>query len=434
MNKQIQRARLLMQNRRWDMAISELSLALTEDHVNPEAHGLLAYCFLQQEKYDQAEEEARAAIGNAPDNPLGFQTLAIVLLERRNYRMAAEAVGRAITLDPFDAENFAIQGRVESQLENWSKVLQAAESGLQIDPEHSVCNNLRAMALVKLGRRSEAGQTLDATLARNPEDSFTHANKGWAMLESGQREQAFEHFRESLAQNPEMEWSRAGIVEAMKARSPLYRMLLSFTLFMLRMPPRVRWGILIGGYILQNLLAGFSRANPQFAAYTLPVILAYGAFALFTWLGYPLFNLILFTDKFGRRVLSRDQKFGAVLVGSLILIPLLMLIGFAIFDRSEFQKLGIWSSINLALVAIPASVLFSCDSGWPRISMAAVVVALLILALIPLSIWGAIMVWQTALEADVARYLLNLNSKLFLPGLVGSQFLGIYLAQVTPRR
>lgn len=434
MNPQIQRARLLMQHQRWEMAVSELGLALTEDHDNAEAHALLAFCLLQQEKYDRAEAEARTAVSLAPDHPDGFQTLALVLLHRRDYSRAAETVRHAIELDPYDPESFALLAQVEAALEHWPATLEAAESALKIDPEHLVGNNMRAMALVKLGRRAEAGQTLDAGLARNPQDAFTHANQGWALLEAGDRKQAFEHFRESLAQDPEMEWSRAGIVEAMKARNPVYRILLSFTLAMLKMSPGARWGIVIGGYILQRLLASFAEANPAYAPYCLPLLIAYGAFALFTWLGYPLFNLLLLTDKFGRRVLSRDQIAGALLVGALLLTPILLIAGFAVFPWAPVNSLGIWAAVNIGLVSIPASILFICDKGWPRLTMGAIVCAILGLALIPLIVWLVAVLWPTAPVGGLARRLLEMTEKLFVPSLIGSQFVGIGLAQARPRR
>ena len=88
------------------------------------------------------------------------------------------------------------------------------------------------MALVQLGRKDEAQQTLGSALANDPENALTHANQGWALLHRGDHAKALEHFREALRIDPELDWARAGIVEALKARHLIYRVMLRFFLWM----------------------------------------------------------------------------------------------------------------------------------------------------------------------------------------------------------
>jgi len=110
-----------------------------------------------------------------------------------------------------------------------------------LDPEHAGCLNLRAMAEVKLGRKAQAAATIEAALARDPENAGTHANRGWTYLEESDPGRALEHFREALRLDPENEWAREGMVEALKARHGVYRLVLRCFLWMQKLGESARW-------------------------------------------------------------------------------------------------------------------------------------------------------------------------------------------------
>jgi len=432
MNNALLRARVLIGQSRWDMAQGELCTALAADSQNPELHRLLAFCLTHSEKFDEAEAEARTAVGLAPDDASCHRMLAIVLADRHKYTEAAAAAEQAIAFDPSSVDAFGTLAQVRYSQNDWQGMLWASEQGLAIDPEHTVCNNLRAMALVKLGRRAEAGQTLDAVLAREPANAFTHANRGWSMLEAGQPDKALDHFREALTFDPQMQWGRAGIVESLKSRNFIYRWLLRYFLFMARLSPRVRWGVIVGGFILQRILVSISDTYPAVAPYCLPLILAYAAFALLTWLGQPLFNLLLFTDKFGRRALSADQRLQALSIAG-ILLAAAALAGATACWAGEWDWAGYESAIYLVLICIPASAVFWCKSGWPRRRMVLCTAALAVLALIPAAVWLGASLWPN-IPVPPVKTALGLTNDYFIPGLIGSQFLAMWLAGKTPVR
>ncbi len=433
MNNGLLRAQILISQSRWDMAQGELRSALAADGQNPELHRLLAFCLCQAEEFERAEEEARTAIGLAPDSGACHRMLAIVLADRHKYAAAAVAAEQAIAFDPFDVEAFGTLARVRYSQEDWQGMLAASEQGLAIEPENTGCNNLRAMALVKLGRRAEAGQTLDAALAREPANAFTHANRGWSMLEAGKPQEALDHFRESLAFDPEMEWGRAGIVESLKSRNIIYRWLLRYFLWIAKLSPRARWGVVLGGYFLFRALFWFAESHPAAEPYCMPVVYAYAAFALLTWLGQPLFNLLLFTDKLGRRALSPDQKLQAVSIGGVLLAALTVAVATAWVFAGEGTGFGYESVIYIVLVTIPMSAIFACKPGWPRTTMALCTAAMALIAMVPIAFWFYAAHWPIA-EGGAAIALLHRARELFVPGLIGSQFLAMALSQVNPVR
>lgn len=358
------------------MVEKELRQLLSQNPENAFALALLAISLAELERRDEAETAAREAIGSAPDLPFAHYALARVLMDRHRPDDAATAIAEAIRLEPGDADFHATNAAIQFQKEQWPAALQAAETGLQMDPEHVNCNNLRAMALVKLGRKSEAGATLDTTLSREPENSITHANKGWTLLEQGRRKEALAHFRESLRLEPGNEWAREGLVEALKAGNPIYAIVLKYFLWMRKLSPRARWGIVIGGYFGNRMLSVMASSNPDLAPWLLPVRALYISFALLTWLAAPIFNLFLFAHPIGRYALSKRERLQALLVAA-CLVPALLFAAAALQPAN--RKEDLMAAMVVGLLAIPVAAIHACHEGWPRNTMAAIAGALALL-------------------------------------------------------
>lgn len=321
----LDRARLLLQQRRYDLAEKELRqvLAGAPDHFL--AHAWLSLTLMEMARHAEAEAEAEQAVHLAPDHPYGYFVLSRVFQQQGKMRQAEKAIAEAIRLNPTDADYFAVLASLFAGQQQWAKVLEAAEQGLLLDAEHIGCGNLRAMALNKLGRRQESIGALDAALYRDPDNALTHANQGWIALEQNNHQGAMEHFREALRLNPELNWARSGILEALKARNPVYRWLLQYFFWMARMGPRLQWGVILGAYFGNQILRGIARSNPQLAPFLTPLIMLYLLFVYLTWTGKTLFNLLLRLDSFGRLVLTPQQVRVSNIVGLMLLVALISL-------------------------------------------------------------------------------------------------------------
>jgi Tfp pilus assembly protein PilF len=425
---QLQRALVLHQQGRHDLAEKELRQHLATEPNDGFAHALLAISLLEQEQLKDAEQSAREAIGAAPDLAFVHYALARVLSHRNRDAEAVTAIQEAIRLEPTDADYHGMLAGIEFDRRQWQVALNAAETGLQFDPEHVVCNNLRAMALVKLGRKSEAGVTIERTLARDPDDAFSHANQGWTLLEQGDRKKAMEHFRESLRLDPTNDWARAGLVEAIKAGNPVYAVMLKYFLWMQKLSDGARWGILLGGYFGSRLLAGVSKSNPDLAPWVLPIRVLYISFALLTWLAHPIFNLMLFLHPYGRHALNKDQRGQATWVGLCLALAL--------------GTLGIWLAsgrngdylippLVFGLLAIPTSAIFICDKGWPRTTMLLITLGLAATGLIAVVVIGFLQ--PTKSESSLA-IIGSAAFGIFILGSFISQWIANWLATQRPRR
>lgn len=431
MSAHFQRGQLLLEQSRPDQAVAEFRQHLIDEPNDPFAHGLLGLCLLELKQYRDATEEAQTAIHLAPDLPFAHYVLARVL-ERRNRLPEAEAaINEAIELDPENADFFSLLSSIQFQKHRWADSLRAAEEGLEVDPEHVGCTNLRAMALVKLGRKEQAGTTIDAALAREPESAITHANQGWTLLERGEPRRAMEHFREALRLDPELEWARIGVVEAMKARNIIYRWLLGYFLWMMKLPPRTQFAVVIGGYFGYRMLGGVAARNPDLAPYVTPLLIAYIVFALATWLGDSLFNLLLRLDRFGRLALSREQVVAANWIGGCVFAGLALLLTALATDHG----LAWVGALVFGGLALPTAAVFNCRRGWPRRVMGvyAAAVALLGFGLLLSPFLAAALVVVAGAQQDRVVDGIGSGLGLFVLGVVGSTWVGSFLSAARPK-
>ena len=366
MDPTYQRALLLHDQRRYEDAERELKQVLAGDPHNAEAHAMLGLCLAQRKAYLEASAEADAAVGLAPDVPFAHYAKASVLLQRDRYDEAAAAIHEALRLNSFSPEYYALQGRIRFVQRRWADALESAENGLAIEADHAACGNLRAMALTQLGRKEEAGAALGESLARDPHNAVTHANQGWTYLHRGEHKKALEHFREALRIDPELEWARAGMVEALKARHLIYRIMLRYFLWMGRLAGRARWGIIIGAYIGYQVVLRAAQAQPRLAPFLYPLVIVYVVFVYLTWTASPLFNLLLRLNRFGRYALSREQRIVSNWVGGSLLLAIVSAITWLVTRQ---LAAGI-AAVYFLLMVVDLAGALRTPKGWPRWVMA----------------------------------------------------------------
>ncbi|MDH7569696.1 MAG: tetratricopeptide repeat protein, partial [Armatimonadota bacterium] len=319
MTPYLERANLLLQQGRFEMAEQLLRHALGEDPDDPVAHTLLSVALAHQGRLEEATREARSAIHLAPDFAYAHYALADALARRERLKEAEAAVEEAIRLDPEDPDHFGLQASIFLRQRRWNETLNAADQGLRLDPEHDACTNLRAMALVNLGRHEEAAATIEGALARDPENAFTHANRGWALLHQRRHREALECFREALRLDPQLEWARLGVVESLKARHLLYGWMLRYFLWMSRLGTRAQWFFVLGAWLVVRQLNALARDVPALRPFVMPAVVLYALFALLSWTADPLFNLLLRLNPYGRLALSREQIAASNWVGGVLL-------------------------------------------------------------------------------------------------------------------
>ncbi len=354
MSAHLERAQLLLQQSRPADAEREALLALTLAPDQPLAHAYLALSRSDQNRPQEAVESARAAVGLAPDTAFFHYVYAIVLHRADREAAARTEITEAIRIDPENANHFSLLASIELSERRWPAALEAAERGLTLDPQDVSCANLRSMALVRLGRKEEAMEAVDFALAREPHNALSHANQGWNYLHRNNPAAAQNHFREALRLNPQLEYARTGMLEALKARNPIYRAMLAYFLWMGRQSRRLQGVFILATYFGVNGVSKVAHEDPRWGKFLWPLLIAFYIFIYLSWTAVPMFNLLLRLNRFGRFVLSGDERratnwFGACLLG------VAAGLGLSITRRED----GFLASIICAILSIATAVVFS---------------------------------------------------------------------------
>jgi hypothetical protein len=218
------------------------------------------------------------------------------------------------------------------------------------------------MALNHLGLEDEAAVAIEGALGVEPENALTHANRGWQEVHRGDYERAMTHFREALRIDAELEWAREGVVEVLKARNPIYRVMLRYFLWSSRLSGRATWLFIIGFYVLSRVIRSAIRARPELAPILWPVYGLYLAFVLMTWIARPLFDLLLRLDPVGRVVLSKKQIAASNWVGAAIALGLVGLVLGLLTGAPSFYLLAAGSG----MMTMPIAGAFAADTPRAR--------------------------------------------------------------------
>lgn len=320
MSHHLSRAEILLAQSRPADAEREARLALGQDPGDANALAVLARALVTQDRARDALDPARAAVAAAPDSPYSHHIHAHVLhrIDRPSEALAASET--ALLFAPEDDDLLAQRAAIHLSLRDWPAALDDSEEALRINAANTTAQNLRATALRLLGRAAEADAAGARTLEQSPEDAYSHSTQGWTLLQRGEIARAQEHFRESLRLEPGFEPARAGMLEALKARNPLYRGMLAYFMWMGRQSSRIQWAFIIVTFFGQRIARRAAAENPSLARVIWPLLALFYAFIYLSWTAGVMFNLLLRLDRFGRLVLSRDERIATNWFGGSLLV------------------------------------------------------------------------------------------------------------------
>lgn len=348
------------------------------------ALGWLALCRANAGAHSEARELAGHAVGAAPDLPSAHYLYARVLLSCGRLDEAEQATGRFIALDPHDADGRGLLALIRSQRRDWPGALEAAAAGLALDPDHDLSQNVRAMALVHTGDPDRAVKAMEGALQSRPNDAFTHANQGWALLHQGSHREAEAHFREALRLDPEMEWARAGVLESLKARNRVYRLLLRYKLWMDGKTAGRRAMVILGGYLLYRIAIQVMDSVPLLTPVAWTLVIAYWVFCLLTWFGDAIFDFLLTLHPFGRHALRRREWIGAAAVCAVLGVSIsTLLIGWA-----RGAEIIVVCGALILVLAAPVHLTFQMRN--PRVARAMAAFTVAVAAAGSFTVWNLI--------------------------------------------
>ena len=349
------RIEILIQQKKFAEAERNLSELLREDPNNIHFLSLLSEVNLQQDKFDKANNIIDNAIGLSPDTPHLFYIKSRIAIQQDKLNEAEKFLNQAIELDPYDADYFALLATVRLGRKQFNEALETANRALEIDAENLLALNTRSTALNKLNRSDESFQTIEGALREDPNNAYTHANYGWGLLEKGDHKKALVHFKEALTNDPNFSYAQSGMLEALKATNPVYRVFLKYSFWMGNLTAKYQWAVIIGFYLGFRALRSIASNNESLKPYLTPLIIFLALIAFSTWVIAPISNLFLRFNKYGRLLLDRKEK----LSSSFVAISLgLFIVGLVLYFALSDQKMLTIAVFGFAMM-LPLGTMFS---------------------------------------------------------------------------
>lgn len=372
-DKEMSRVQLLISHKRYQDAEKIIKELLTNEPNNINLLATYAELSLQLKESNRATALIDNAIGLAPDYGHLFYIKSRICLDQDKWQEAEDNIQIAINNDPFDSDFFALHAQIKLSRKQFEKSLNIANQALEIDPENLLALNVRSTALNKLDRTEESYSSIQGALREDPNNPYTHANFGWGLLEKGDHEKALIHFKEALKADADFEFAQAGMLEAIKASNPIYRLFLKYAFWMSNLTSKYQWGVIIGFYLGFRFLNKIAAANPDLQPFLNPLLVILALIAFSTWVITPISNLFLRFNKYGKVLLDDKEKmssnfvalsFSLFVIGGLLYLLLghsgyiaLALFGFTmmvplshIFAPSKYKNTFFIYSIVMAVI------------------------------------------------------------------------------------
>ena len=346
---------ILFQQEKFAEAERILKDLLSQDVNNTMVLALLAEASLKQDKTEQARKFIDNAIGLEPHSSNLFFIKAQICIDENNLDDAEKFLNQSIELDPSNADGFALLGFVKLTRKQYQKALELTGEALQLDSENLLALNTRSTALIKLNKKDEAFQTIEGALREDPNNAYTHANYGWSLLEKGDHKKAKVHFKEALQNNPNYEFAQAGLLEALKASNPIYRIFLRYSFFMNNLTANYQWLVIIGFLVGMRVLRSLANNYPALQPFVIPLIIVLALFAFSTWIITPVSNLFLRFNKYGNLLLSQKQKISSNLVALCTVFLITGLLIYLIKGDYAFLTISIFGLVMM----LPFSLIYA---------------------------------------------------------------------------
>src|SRR5690606_13738189 len=131
------------------------------------------------------------------------------------------------------------------------------------------------------------------------------------------------HFKESLKNDPNFDYAQYGMMEALKATNPIYKLFLKYAFWMNNLTSKYQWAVIIGFYIGFRIIRSISENNEALQPFLTPLIIILALVAFSTWVITPIGNFFLRFNAYGKFLLDKDEKMSSNFVAASFLISII---------------------------------------------------------------------------------------------------------------
>jgi len=244
MGASYEKALILYQQKRFELARDELAKDLSEAPNSARAHALMSLCLISEKKYKLAREAAERAIAIDPQSSFAHHALAQtfyfdekytcrresisqnkpVELRRRGLKMAAASAREALRLAPTDAGIHGIMAFILHDMGKPRACMREALEGLRFDPTNAGCLRAQALAARSLERIKDAVSVSAKAVSAHPQGAIEHAIHGRMLLLAGRRDEGQAHLDEAMRLDPTARYVRSAYLDGLRMGYWPYRL------------------------------------------------------------------------------------------------------------------------------------------------------------------------------------------------------------------
>ncbi|MEC7583254.1 MAG: hypothetical protein VYE77_02970, partial [Planctomycetota bacterium] len=221
------------------------------------------------------------------------------------------------------------------------------------------------------------------------------------------------------------EFARSGILDSLRIRNPLYRLMFRYFTWIARLGSKGIW-LVLGAYMGFRILRGWMQTlEGPLRVVVGAVVGLYVLFALSTWLATPMGNVALFFHPLGRMALTRKERWTSAAVAGLFVASLCLFATAFVWGLPDLVVPALQAMMSSLVVAAAGPLL---GGRFAKVGIAAVVASLAALGFLLVS--PAPLQGEQSTDTDLRLTIFPLSCLLTLAFLIGSQF----LAQAPHRR
>ncbi|GAA4420589.1 tetratricopeptide repeat protein [Bremerella cremea] len=313
------RGEMLMTAKRYEAAIEQFLQWMAVDPESGWPHSRLGICFSNLKKHDDALYHARKAVELSPESAPYRFNLALVYYRIEDYDQARIELREALRFRPQDVQTRALLGWCDFYTNREKRAIAHANKLLAIEPDNYEGFFLRGASYFDLGLFDKAVIDLDEALRLEPEEGRVHSWVGWCRLHQRRWDEAQYHFESALRLRPQMRRARDGLLETLKARSPLSRWAVGHVRWQERITKsrktivQVIYGIVAYGMVW-SLLGHLSAV--AWLLSILPLLLIAGLTDTFL---LPLLDGLVSWHRLGSLAMGRWQRYGSRVLSAMLL-------------------------------------------------------------------------------------------------------------------
>ncbi|MCC6726982.1 MAG: tetratricopeptide repeat protein, partial [Saprospiraceae bacterium] len=192
----------LLELRRFEEGIKELSQYLQARPEDPAGHYHLSRAYYGLAKYDEAIACAEQSLSIDPFKGQPLHIIGLAHYKKGEWKETETFLKRAIELEPKNTEYWLSLAVPYLHRAEWNKVESCVEEVMKVNPQHPVAFNYKAQLAMQKGDFAKAKEYIGVALNTEPERSMHHAVAGQIEGMAGNAGHAQLHFDTAINKDP----------------------------------------------------------------------------------------------------------------------------------------------------------------------------------------------------------------------------------------